>query len=196
MKLPLALLAMTLLGVSSTACGSASKNTAATTTTGGTAASASSARSGRPPQDDNHISTYGYEATEPDKREITALVERYYAAVAADDGAKACSLLYSTIAKSVAEDYGKPPASPVLRGKTCSVVLSKLFKHVPGQSIADLATTRVTGVRLKGNFGFVQLSSRTMPTGRIVVERERNTWKIDQVISRACTDCAAAPAAG
>jgi hypothetical protein len=191
MKLPLALLTMTLLGVNAAACGGASKNTASTATAGSTAASVSTARASRPPQDDNHISTYGYEATEPDKREITALVKRYFAVASADNGAAACSMIYSTIAKSIAEDYGKPPADPALRGKTCSVVLSKLFKHVPGQSIADLATTKVTGVRLKGNFGFVQLSSRRMPTGRIVVEREGATWKIDQVISRACTDCAA-----
>jgi hypothetical protein len=185
MKLLLALLAVVLLGVGVSACGGTSKNAGSATS--------SAAQTSRTPQDDNHISTYGHAAAEPDKREITALITRYYAAAATDNGAEACSLIYSPIAKSVPEDYGQAPGPPAVRGKTCAVVMSKIFKHTPSQSPADFATTEVTGIRLNpnGNKGFVQLSSKTMPTGEIFVQREGGSWRVGALIGRACADCAA-----
>ena len=194
------LLTAVLLSLCVTACAGTSKHTGSTSrapenasTAGSTARTASTAQTGSHPQDDNHISIYGHQATEPDKRAITALVNRYYVAAAADDGAAACSLIYSTLAKSVPEDYGQPPGLPTLRGKTCPVVMSKVFKHVPRQSTADFATTKVTGIRLNGEHGFVQLSSRTIPTGELFVEREggSGSWKVGALIGKACAKCSA-----
>ncbi|MFZ1154788.1 MAG: hypothetical protein WAN93_07785 [Solirubrobacteraceae bacterium] len=187
-----------LLGLGATACGS-SKSTGSTsqavsavsTVSGTTTTTTSSSETSHPPQDDSHITTYGHEATEPDKREITQLVKSYYAAGLADDGAKACSLIYSPVAKSVPEDYGQSTTSSVLHGKTCAVVLSKVFRHLPEQSTADLATTKVTGVRLSGDNGYVQLSSKMIPTGEMVVQRQGHVWKVGVLIGRTCTGCAA-----
>jgi hypothetical protein len=49
----------------------------------------------------------------------------------------------------------------------------------------------VTGVRLNGSYGFVQLSSKQIPTGMIFVQREGSTWKVGALIGRPCTGCAA-----
>jgi hypothetical protein len=172
--------------------GSASSSSPTTTTSSEASASASSVEGSRdlPPQNDDYISTYGHEAKPSLKRRITALVERYYAAALAGEGDIACSMLYSMLAKGVPEDYGSP-GRPQPHGPSCGTVLPRLFKHIPGHSRADLASTKVTGVRLSSEHGFVQLSSRTMPTGEISVEREDGSWKIGVVVGRACTRCAA-----
>lgn len=143
-----------------------------------------------------NISTFGHAATGAEKRAITALVRAYYAAAAADDGAKACSMIYSIFEEAIPEDYGQPPGPPELRGTTCAVVLSKLFRHVPGQPPSVLAKTEVTGVRLRGRVGYAQLRSSAMPAGEIGLEREHSSWKLSSLIGSSCTECAARGHAG
>jgi hypothetical protein len=192
MKPLLMLLAVVLLSVGAIACGSsgsgtgsASQASSGAATSGGatsTTSSTGSAQTSSSSQKSNNVSTYGKEAGEPDKREITALVNRYYVAAAADDGANACSLIYSVLAEAIPEDYGRPPGPLALRGKTCAAVMSKLFKRIPRQPSAVLATTMVTDVRVSGKRGWVGLKSSAMPSGEIIVEREHNSWKIDTLI--------------
>jgi hypothetical protein len=177
-------------------CGGSSKDVSSSAqlsdssqTTGATGAHSSPSK--RPPQNDDYISTYGQEASGADRQAILKLVENYYAAAVADDGARACTLIYSTLAKAVPEDYGKPPGPPDTRGKTCAVVMSKFFKRAPGQPFSTLATTRTTGVRIIGDHAFVQLTSKSMPTGEISVLREGRSWKIETLIGEACKNCAA-----
>jgi hypothetical protein len=133
----------------------------------------------------NAITRYGQEASRSDKQAITMLVNRYYAAAAADDGATACSLIYSPLSESVAEDYGQAPGPASLQGRTCQVVMSKFFRQVPGQPAAVLATTEVTGVRVLGRKGFALLRSKAIPAGDIPVQRELGTWKISSLIGGA-----------
>lgn len=153
-----------------------------------TTSSGSEESSGRSPQNDDYISTYGHEASEPERHQVAQLVSRYYAAALAGRGAAACALVYSSLANSVAEEYG---GAVGLRDSSCSIVLPRLFEHVPALSTADLASTRVTGVRLRGARGFVQLSSRGMLTGEIAIQREGGSWKLVALVGRACKRCAA-----
>ena len=60
----------------------------------------------------------GRPAGEPERRAIVTAVERYYQAALAEDGSKACSLLYSSLAEAAAEDYGQPGGPEYLRGDT------------------------------------------------------------------------------
>jgi hypothetical protein len=179
-KSALVILAVGLVCFSS-ACGSSN--------TGSSSTHQSSTR--RPPQNDDYISTYGEQASGPDRQAIVKLVQRYYAAAVADDGAAACPLIYSTLEKSIPEDYGQPPAPPTTRGKTCPVVMSKFFRHLPRQPVSGLASTKVTGVRIHGDHAFVQLSSKAIPTGEISVQHEAQGWKIQTLIGEACKNCAA-----
>ena len=185
MRRPFALAAIVLLSGWIAACGG-------TTRTTSTAPRTTTTEAG-PRQTDAHISSYGSPAPEPERREITALVKRYYAAAAADDGVTACRLLDPTLARAVSNDYGGPTGSPETRGETCPVVLAKLLEHDPGEPFADLGTTRVTGVRLNpnGSEAFVQLSSRDMPTGEIFVQRKGQGWQVGVPLGRSCNDCAA-----
>jgi hypothetical protein len=196
---PLALLTSVLLSLGIVACaagkGASSQShsasvptttsTAATST--GTTSTGTAAKAGS--ENAANYAIYGHEASAADKRAITVLVNSYYAAAAADDGAKACSLIYSLFAEAIPEDYGQPPGPPELRGKTCAAVMAKLFKHVPGQPSAVLAKTKVTAVRVKGRNGYALLRSSRMPRGYIQVERELGAWKIGSLIGGECQTC-------
>ncbi|HEY5192440.1 MAG TPA: hypothetical protein VIJ39_01050 [Solirubrobacteraceae bacterium] len=178
-KLLLMLLTSTVFSLGVIACGSSSKGSGSPPE--GKSGSVAST-TGEHGNQASGTATYGHEASPADKRAITALVKRYYAAAAADNGAQACTLIYSIFEEAIPEDYGQPPGPPGLSGKTCTVVLSKLFRQVPGQPAAVLASTQVTGVRVNGRKGLVLLHSRTMPEGEITVERELGSWKVASLI--------------
>lgn len=185
----IALVASVSLGAGVAACGSSGKDTSSaarassnTTTAANIATSASTTPKRHPGEDNDNLRTIGNAATEPDRREITALVKRFYVAAAADDGAAACKLYTAAMARAIPEDYGHVPGLPGLRGNTCAVVASKLFEHPPDVSAADLASTRVIGVRDTGKHGFAELSSKGMPLGEIGVEREGDSWRIAATI--------------
>jgi hypothetical protein len=197
MKLSLVLL-VAALALGLTACGKTANNAvsssqrppSAASVKGSSTSTSSSAteKQSSPPQNDDYISTYGHEAREPERHEIAEMVNRYYREALAGDGSLACSLVYSTLAKSVAQEYG---ASVGLSNSNCSTVLPKLFQRAPGLYPADLASTRVTGVRVRGRNGFVQLSSRGMPTGEIAIAREGRSWKLIALVGRSCRRCSA-----
>lgn len=198
------LLAIGLIGVGFTACGSskstipgsqAASKTATTASTGATTTSTATPTQdytkadrdkdndiGAPGDDTNHneILNYAHAASAADKQAVTALIKRYYAAAAAGDGAKACSMLYVTFAESVAEDYGRESAgsSYLKQGKTCPEVLTLLFKHFHSQLTAELPLLKVRRVRLNEHHGLVVLGFGTMPERQIPVLRERHTWKV------------------
>jgi hypothetical protein len=170
------------------ACGGAGKGTsAASSSSTATTPHAASAEARR-------IVEYGHEASPADKQAITALVKRYYTAAAADDGATACSLIYSPLSESVAEDYGQAPGPAYLNGKTCAVVMAKLFRRLPGQSPSVLAATEVTGVRVNGRKGYALLHSAAIPEGDIPVTRELGTWRVGTLIGGAVPGTKAPPA--
>jgi hypothetical protein len=134
-------------------------------------------------EDDNVILRYGHSASAADVQAVTAIVKRYYAAAAAGDGVKGCSLIYSLFAETIPEEYGRPPAGPPgLRGKTCAVIVSKLFKQNHRQLVADNTVLKVTGVRVEGNRGWAVLSLQMRSAHRILVHRERGAWKIDELL--------------
>jgi hypothetical protein len=127
--------------------------------------------------------TFGYPVSASEARAITALVKRYYAIAATEDGARACTTMYSALAESLAETYGGPYGVPSLRGTTCAQVLSKLFKQRHGSIAADSATLRVVAVRALGRRGSVLLSfGGKRPTHYMEMRRELGSWKIDRML--------------
>lgn len=133
--------------------------------------------------DDGDIFTYGHPASAADRRAIAALVERYYAAAAAERSAEACSLIYSVLAGALPEDYGRAPGPAYLRGaNTCQMVMSRLLEHVHNHLTGAI---EVIGVRVSGDEAQAQLGSRTIPASLILVRRERGVWKIDELLGSA-----------
>lgn len=130
-------------------------------------------------EDDNQILAFGAPATPKDAHAIAAMVERYYSVALAGNGARACSMIDSGLARATPTSYGAH--GPVyLRGaKTCAAVLGRLFAH----ERAHLpATVLVTDVRLNGTVALAFFGSTHLPASDISLEREGSTWKIAQLL--------------
>jgi hypothetical protein len=204
MKLPLAPLAAALLGVSVSACGAnrgthpiypVSPRTGPTHYATTSPANATSVDDylkndgdkdfddvqhdrGNPENDASILfEPFDGRANPTDTRAVRTLVKSYYAASAAVNGAKACSLLDANLAIGVGADQARSGGSA---GNRCAVSMSLLLEQQHKQLIAEnVATMTVTSVHVKGNLGVAALGFRRMPESEILVEREGHTWKID-----------------
>jgi len=126
--------------------------------------------------DDASVLDYGHPADAADQRASVALVMGYFAAAAAGDGARACSLLIPFIAESVPENAGHTPS---LRGKTCATVMSKLFGQRHAMFAEKNASLKVLDVRIEGDKALAVLNFTAIPEVRQMIERRiGGTWKI------------------
>jgi hypothetical protein len=143
----------------------------------------SSNNSARYDSDDGKVLDYGRAANPSEKEQITAVVRAYYVVSAAEDGTKACSMLYSTFAEAIPEDYGTSPPGPAYaRGTTCPAVMTLIFKHFHSQIAERLLKLKISQVRVKERQGLAILSFGTMPERVIHVAREGRTWRIVALI--------------
>jgi hypothetical protein len=126
---------------------------------------------------------FGNAASPSERRAIAALVKRYYDAALAENGARGCALIYSTLAEAAPEDDSREPGTPTyMHGlSTCPQVLTALFKHFHSQLTLELPKLRVTRVRLEEHHGWVFLSFGGLPERRISVQREGHVWKMSQI---------------
>jgi hypothetical protein len=127
--------------------------------------------------------TFGHAASRSERRAIVALVKRYYATALAGNGARGCTLIYSTLAEAAPEDDGREADAPAFsRGATtCAAVLSDLFRHYHAQLAAEVPKLVVTNVRLEEHHGFAFLSFGKLPERKISVQREGHVWKMSQI---------------
>ncbi|HEY5194256.1 MAG TPA: hypothetical protein VIJ39_10350 [Solirubrobacteraceae bacterium] len=130
--------------------------------------------------DDTAITHYGHAADATDRQALTAFSKRYYAAAAAGDGAKACSMIKPSFARAIPEVYGRGAGPPYLRGKTCAVVMSLLFKHLHSQMAAPIT---VSGIRVEGSTARIIVGSPATPVGYLPMEHEGTGWKIVGLIA-------------
>jgi hypothetical protein len=130
--------------------------------------------------DDGSVVGYGHAAAPADREAVARLVERYYMAASAGDGSRACAAIYPKLAESVPQSLGQAPGPVYARGKTCAVVMSKLFEHSHSQLAGPV---RVTGVRLNSNEGRALIGSASRPVSAIAVRKERGAWKIGELFS-------------
>lgn len=92
-------------------------------------------------------------------------------------------MIYSLFAETIPELIGEPPTgTPQTSGKTCAVVMSKLFKLNHAELAGELATMQVAAVREQGMRGLALLRFPDRPPHIIMVHRERGAWKIDETV--------------
>jgi hypothetical protein len=188
-----AIIAVAVLAVDLAACGGGSRGedsvsqrrsgSTAATHAATTSPSLNSPARGVPSTDPQPYVTFGHEAGAAESRAIRAVAERYFAAVAANDGATACSLLYTRLANSIVEDYGtSPPGPPGLQGTTCPEVMSKVFEQRHGRPTPDVGAIEVTTVRIKDAKGIALLHSSNMKLGEITAFHNKGSWQIGQLL--------------
>jgi hypothetical protein len=126
--------------------------------------------------DDSGVLDFGNAADPSERRAIAAIVTRYYADAAAENGAQACALLVPLQAESVTEQDGQ---SPALRGHTCPVVMSKLFKLHHAVIAGKAAAMKIIAVRILGNLGLVVIEFPEIYEARqIGVRRIAGRWMV------------------
>jgi hypothetical protein len=126
--------------------------------------------------DDQGTLAFGHLPDAREGREITKLVRGYFAAAATEDGRRACALLTPIIAESVVERDGH---SAALRGNTCSVVMSKLFKVHHRELTPKQATFRIMRVGIVGYRSLVALDFPSIPEVReITARRVGSRWTV------------------
>lgn len=193
MKSLLILLVLAPLGLGATACDGTSKSTTSHAIAGDRLSQVWRERDKDKDNDitafgddtnNNSVIDFGHAANAVTEQAITVLVKSYYTAALTGDGAKACSMIYSTFAEAIAEDYGEKSAGPAyMRGtKTCPTALSRLFQHFHSELAVEDPILRVTAVRFNHGRGLVVLGFGRLPERQIAVERERRRWKIDALL--------------
>jgi hypothetical protein len=130
--------------------------------------------------DDEKVLYFGHAANAADRRDSVALVTRYFAVAAAENGAAGCRMLVPFVAEGLPEQDGQ---SPHLRGSTCAVVLSKLFKLHHSLLAKKQATLHVIAVRVEGGRALTILDFPTIPEVRQMIERRvGGTWKMLELL--------------
>lgn len=175
MKPLLALLALVLVGLAVAACGNSGN--ANRSSTKAVVLKRDRDDDGDNNDDDAQVLYYGSAPSPGERQAITSLVTGYYAAAAAEDGAKACTLLMPFVAESVVEDIGH---SAGFRGKSCAVVMSKLFKSQHALIAGESASLKFYAVRVNGGKALTVLSFANLPEVRVLPERRDSSgaWKV------------------
>ncbi|HEU0249440.1 MAG TPA: hypothetical protein VFR48_01825 [Solirubrobacteraceae bacterium] len=132
--------------------------------------------------DDVEISDFGRPASAAELRSIHALLERYYPAVAAGEGAVACGLTYRQLAGSVAETLGRPPGPAFARGRTCTTVMNELLAHYRRQLRLFAPRLSIVRARVDGRDARIVLRFGPSPLREMYLAREGEEWRIDEVL--------------
>jgi hypothetical protein len=178
----LALLAACALGLGLAACGGSGGGTpsdAAHTTTTSPAPNFSTHHNDRDNDgdhnnDDEKVLDFGHAADASDRQALVALVTRYFAAAAAENGASDCRMLVSFIAEGLGE--GQPQQA---QDSSCVAVLTQIFKQHHPLLVEKQATLRIIRVGVLGNRTLVVLDFPTIPEVRqISARRTDHGWKL------------------
>jgi hypothetical protein len=134
-------------------------------------------------KDDSFVTTFGHAASAADKRTITALIERYYAALASGNGATACSLLFVVLNESIPETYGQTGSDPTAgRGKSCGSVLSNVVRGSHRELVSKDRKLKVVAIRVQRRRAWVLMRFGPESVRRIVVYWEGNAWKVGELL--------------
>jgi hypothetical protein len=131
--------------------------------------------------DDAEIEIYGKPATPGEWRATEAFARGYFAAAAAEDGARACPMLTSWLGPTLGGSYEGTLDPVYLHGKTCAEVMTKLFEHRHRLMAKEAKGLEVTDVRVTPHTAFILLAFRGVRERRFMgLERQgANNWKLE-----------------
>jgi hypothetical protein len=126
--------------------------------------------------DDAGVLDYGHAADAADAHSSATLVKAYFAAAAAEDGTAGCALLAPFIAQAMPEQEGR---TRELRGNTCAVVLTKLFRVLHREFALKEGSLRVMSVRVQGDKALTIVDFPAIPEVRELNERRSGSgWRL------------------
>lgn len=116
-------------------------------------------------------------ATAAERREVTAMVKRYFAAAAAGDAPTACSMLMSSLAAAVAAQSTSKSGGPSCAA-SLALLLSRQHEHLAGEQVASMI---VTGVHVSGATAYATLGFRNAIESEVVLQRQGGSWKMNSL---------------
>jgi hypothetical protein len=137
---------------------------------------------GRLDTDNDASPTFGRPASPTERQQITALFKGFYTAAAADNGARACSMLYWLVAETVVEEHSHGKGPLALRGTTCTQIATKLFKKNHRELVDDLAALKLTIIQLRRNRGWAVLDFAPAHERLGTIQREGTVWKLGSLL--------------
>jgi hypothetical protein len=132
--------------------------------------------------DDELVRDYGHAVGGGEQRAVAALLGRFYAAVAAGDGAGACSLLYGPLTRApglyraIPKADAPAPGSPLLRGN-CAQVATLLF-GIERPELAEHGRPQLVEARVSGDRGIAVIGFASAPERQLPLRRDGGTWKV------------------
>jgi hypothetical protein len=124
----------------------------------------------------------GSTASAANTHAVAAVVVAYYAALAAGDETKACSLVAPTLTRSLTHDMPARRLAYLQGARTCPATVARLSKHLHSQ-LADPVT--VTGVHVDGSRATVLLGSRSLFASQLKLGLTGGAWKVTEWIGPA-----------
>jgi hypothetical protein len=140
---------------------------------------------GKPTGFGRYVQKFGTAASPADRAAVAATVEDFYTANADADGAKACATLTTRAQRSVIEEFGHLKQ---VRGRGCGPAYTAQLGTVPAKLRQLNRGVVVTGVRVKGDRGYVMFKSVVLLPSELPIRRLAGAWKLDSI--------AASPLAG
>lgn len=132
--------------------------------------------------DDDEVEQFGKPATPAQWQAAEALVRRYFAAAATEDGAGACPLLIASIGSTLGGSYERPSDPSYLHGKTCPAVMTNLFAHYHRLMVRKAKGLEVTAVRVQGPAADVLLAFKGIRArGWMGLALEGGGWKLKEL---------------
>lgn len=131
-------------------------------------------QSNNPYDSDDGIRFSGRAASAPVERTIESIVGRYYAGIATNDGAQACSLLDQSMLSGYVD-------------QSCAATLPATFEKAFGRTPSELTAVKVTSVRVDGDKALAFLRLATSEVRLIPLEREGGVWKLNGLLDIAIT---------
>jgi hypothetical protein len=125
---------------------------------------------------DNSIQDYGGEASRAELRRAAEVTHGYFAALATEDWAGACSRLSRKVERG-AERLAA--ASPKLRGVGCAAALGALFGKVSFAEAREATVVDAVGLRRGGARGFLIYRGARDKPYFVSVVREGGGWAVD-----------------
>jgi hypothetical protein len=134
--------------------------------------------------DDSAVLGFGHAADPREAQKIGTVVSGYYRVALADEGSRACSMLYRTTLESIPEQVVLPSRAGVESSSeehTCRALMASLFSSHHRSIAAEQSTMKVTHIRIAAARALVVMSFATTPEPRTMqLGLEDGKWKIKQ----------------
>jgi hypothetical protein len=172
MRPAITVMILAVLGPTIAACGKSSDSARRA----GTASSAaSSTESTQTPT--SMILNFGHRANASDTKAAQALLRRYVAAAANNNPAAGCRMIVPSLAHALAEDYGRAPSLPYLKGgKNCRAILGKFFRHRHALYVTEHKGLEVVELRLNRYGGYAILNFPHIAKRAATISHEHGAW--------------------